>query len=161
MESEEVEEIEKLCNKFCGQRNYIRRFNIYLKNCKQRLKLDQLPKEELQNIKRVVNCVDTYDSIVFYIQTCIKLGQMKEAMRFVNSQLSNETLTKEQKETILEWKKKIQETRKKYIAIKGLKAGKDLMQVVETSGLSIKEVLQLKEMVSPKKETNEDELKIK
>lgn len=152
---EESRDIQKIVNKEKYTKKDYQKFSEYISRCKERLNKRQLKKEELTTIKKVVDITYKYSDIIFYIKSCIHLGQTLEARRALNeARLSSEILP-EQREKLNELSRKIIEVEKKRTAIIMLKRGKGVAEAVKSSGLSETEVIKLnRKLLAKSKKTS-------
>jgi hypothetical protein len=147
--------IQRLYDDFYGQAKSLNKFKEYISDCKKRFKENNnnIELKELSTIGNVVSVTEKYEDIVFYLNLCIKFGEIEKAMKFANSQMQNETLTKEEQGKIRSLKNQMEEINRKNIAIRMLKNGEGIEQAVKYSRLSQIEVIELnRKLLQQKKE---------
>ena len=123
----------------------MRKLEIYISNCKDRE--EKLQKEELPTIKNVVLLINSYDAIAFYLNVCIKLRQIEEAIFFANGQIYNEKFTKEQQNKIRELIVSMKEIHKKQQAFRMLRKGLRADEVEKYTKLPNYTIKQMKEQL--------------
>ena len=136
-------QIRKLCDDFCGEPKKKETLEKYILDCKDEFKEGTLKVENLPIIEEVATLIDNYKSCAFYLNVCIKFKKFQEAIKFINSQISNETFTDEQRNKIKELRKKMEEISKKNIAIGMLEKGEGVAKTVELLGLPEVDVIRL------------------
>lgn len=148
------EKVKELCDEFYGQVKIQKIFDKYILDCKNKFKKGTLTKDEVSSIGKIASVTEKYEDIVFYLKICTEFKNYKEALKFANSQIYNETLTKEEKDRIKQMKEKIQEIMKKQIAITALENGQGVKLAMSQSGLPETMVLELNHQLLQKAQEN-------
>ena len=153
-----------------GRNKEIGKYEEYLNQYKERYKKNTLRVEDIEKIKTIVTLTAKLEDKLFYIRVCLKLGKDKKALEYIQKQLQRQDAIQEdeEKEESLEKEREIFEKVKEQIEIKRetrlvinlLKAGEEIREIADFSGLSeerIREIQQKLNKVESKEEKEESE----
>lgn len=149
------ETILRLYDDFYGQVTSIKKFEEYLKICKEKYKEGNINQKDLESIKYATIATERYENIVFYIKLCMRFNKFEEALKFANSYANHENLSQQEKEKMKEAKLECQRL---YQGMNIIKKDRNIKEatVMKMTGLSKIEVAILRKKIEQQDKKDQD-----
>ena len=146
------EDIDIISNKKELSRNDYAILNRYMTKCKGKVKEGKLKKEELSYMKKTVNMTNKYDHIVTYIKACIRFNEIQEAEKILTSYIDDKEQSEQKRKKFKKLLDQLKEIERKKMAIRMLKTGNGVQEVVKQTGVPEVEVIEIKQKIDGKVE---------